>query len=148
MKCLCRFSLFWAVLLAFSILSISGCGDDLPKRVSASGHVFIDGKPLEIGTLFIESPGQRSSYATLGPGGKFTISTFSTNDGIMPGKHRVAVISKEDVSSNTVKWYAPKKYLDVNTSGLEIDIPSSTSDIKIEIATEPEQKYPFIEKVK
>ena len=100
MKCLCRFNLFWVLLMVFSIVSISGCGDNLPKRVSVSGHVFFDGKPLEKGTVIIETAGQRHSYGTLGPGGKFTVSTFAENDGLMLGKHPVAVIAKEDVNAN------------------------------------------------
>jgi hypothetical protein len=138
--------LFWAVLLAFSIVSISGCGDNLPKRVSVSGHVFIDGKPLEKGTMFIESPGQRPSYATLGPGGKFSISTFSENDGIMPGKHKIAVLGKEDITIHSVKWYAPRKYADISTSGLEIEVTGPNNDVKIDLTSEPGQKLPFIEK--
>ena len=146
MKCLGHFSVFWIVLFVFVFVSISGCGDNLPKRVPVSGHVFYNGKPLESGSLFIQSPGQRSSYATLGPGGKFTVTTFTENDGLMLGKHQVAVISKEDVNSKTVKWFIPKKYSDIITSGLEIDITGPNNDVKIDVKSEPGEKYPMIEK--
>jgi hypothetical protein len=148
MKCLCRFSLFWTILLAFCIISISGCGDSLPKRVPVSGHVVFDGKPLETGVLLIQAPGQRSSYATLGPGGKFTVTTFTENDGLMMGKHQVAVVAKEDINQTTQKWFIPKKYSEVSTSGLEIDVTGSNNDVKIDLKSEPGQKYPFIEKLK
>ncbi len=146
MKCLCHFSLFSAILLAFCIVSILGCGDNLPKRVPVSGHVIFDGKPLETGTLIIQTPGQRSSYATLGPGGKFTVSTFSENDGLMLGKHQIAVSSKEDIGSNAVKWFIPKKYADINTSGLKIEITGPNNDVKIDLTSERGQKFPIIEK--
>ena len=134
-------------MLALCIASLLGCGDNLPTRVPVSGHVFFDGKPLEKGTLLIQSLDQRSSYAQLGPGGKFTVSTFSENDGLMPGKHQVAVVAKEDINANTQKWLIPKKYSDAATSGLEFEVTGPTSDIKIDLTSEPGKKYPFIEKL-
>jgi hypothetical protein len=147
MKCLCRFSLLWPALAILLVFSMSGCGDNLPKRVPVSGHVSIDGKPLETGSLFIQTPGQRSSYAKIGPGGKFSVTTFTENDGLMPGKHQVAVICKEDPNSTTIKWLVPKKYSNILTSGLEFEITGSTNDLKIDIKPEPGEKYPVIEKV-
>jgi hypothetical protein len=148
MKCFCRFSLPLTILLAFFVVSINGCGDNLPKRVPVSGHVYFDGKPLEMGAIGILTQGERSSYAKLGPGGKFTVSTFSENDGLMPGKHKFAVAAKEDLSPTSQKWFVPKKYSDPNTSGLEIDITGPTDDLKIELTSEPGQKYPWVEKLK
>jgi hypothetical protein len=146
MKCLCRFSLFWSILTVFFVVSINGCGDKMPQRVQVSGHVFFDGKPLETGTLTFQTPGQRMGYALLGTGGKFTATTFTENDGLMPGKHKVAVISKEVINADTQKWFVPKKYCDIITSGLEIDITGPNKDVKIELKSEPGQKYPYVEK--
>lgn len=111
-----------------------------------SGHVFFDGKPLETGAVGILNEGSRPAFAMLGPGGAFTVSTFGQNDGLMVGKHKVVVTSKEDVSSSTIKWLIPKKYADFETSGLEIDITGPTSDIKLDLTSEPGKKYPLIEK--
>jgi hypothetical protein len=144
MKSSCHFNLSCITLLTLSIISMSGCGDGLPKRVPVSGHVLIDGKPLEIGTLYIETTGQRSSYATLGLGGKFSISTFSENDGLMTGKHTVAIISKVDLSSNSVRWLTPKKYSNIATSGLEIDVPGPRNDVEINLTWDGGK--PFVEK--
>jgi hypothetical protein len=146
MKRMRRFGVLSGLLLAFCVVSIVGCGDDLPKRVPASGHVFFDGKPLETGTLGILTPGQRCSFAELGPGGAFTVSTFSKNDGLMLGKHPVTVVWKEDVSNSAIKWMIPKKYADPTTSGLEVDITGPTSDLKFELTSEPGKKYPLVEK--
>ncbi|MGD0656166.1 MAG: hypothetical protein ABSA16_17655 [Thermoguttaceae bacterium] len=144
MHCLCRPNISLAAILLLFFALISGCGDNLPQRVPVSGQVLLDGKPLETGTLSIQSPGQRSSYATLGPGGKFSISTFSENDGLMIGKHPVAVISKENINGKTVKWLIPKKYTDIATSGLEIDVPGPRSDVVINLTWGGGK--PFIEK--
>ena len=144
MHCLCRPNISLAAILLLFFALISGCGDNLPQRVPVSGQVLLDGKPLETGTLSIQSPGQRSSYATLGPGGKFSISAFSENDGLMIGKHPVAVISKENINGKTVKWLIPKKYTDIATSGLEIDVPGPRSDVVINLTWGGGK--PFIEK--
>ena len=148
MKCLRASGVLLGVLLTFCSLSILGCGDGLPNRVPVSGHAFFDGKPLEGGAVGIYTPGQRASSATIGPGGAFTVSTFSTNDGLMPGKHQVVVVWKEDVGSNAIRWMIPKKYADPETSGLEINITGPTSDIKLELTSEPGKKYPWVEKFK
>jgi hypothetical protein len=148
MKRSCHFGIFSLLILSFLIPAIIGCGDNLPKRVPVSGHVFFDGKPLETGGVGIQTTGERASYAALGPGGAFTVSTFGQNDGLMLGKHKVAVSSKEDVNASTIKWLIPKKYADFETSGLEINITGATSDLKIDLTSEPGKKYPLIEKFK
>jgi hypothetical protein len=146
MKLTFRFDVFLAALLAICVFSINGCGDKLPERVAVSGHVFFDEKPLESGTLIFSAPGQRQATAVLGPGGKFTVTTFTESDGLMLGKHQVAVIAREDVNANTIKWLVPKKYAEVENSGLEVDITGSDKDIKIKLTSEPGKKYPLIEK--
>jgi hypothetical protein len=144
MKTFSRFGVCFGCLVVIGLACIIGCGDNLPRRVPVSGRVLIDGKPLETGTLLIETPGQRPSHAALGPGGKFTVGTFSETDGTMPGKHRVAIISKEDINGKTVKWLIPKKYTDLTTSGMEIDVPGARNDVELRLSWEGGK--PFIEK--
>jgi hypothetical protein len=133
--------------LAFTIVSISGCGDNLPKRVPVSGQVFLDGKPLEYGAIQIYPKEQRMAGGRLDSHGKFTIGTFTDNDGCFMGKHPVTVNGSEGINSSKMRWYAPKKYANVETSGLEIDIPGPLNDVKIDLKSEPGQKYPYIEKL-
>lgn len=142
-----RLGLFWALLLPFFLASINGCGDNLPKRVPVSGRVLLDGKPLEYGVVKFFPQNQRMASGGIGPDGRFSLATFSENDGCFMGKHPVAVSACEGISATKMKWYAPKKYAEADTSGLEIDIPGPRSDVIIELTSEPGMKYPFIEKL-
>jgi hypothetical protein len=142
-----RLALFWAFILPFFMASIYGCGDNLPKRVPVSGRVFLDGKPLEFGVVKFFPQNQRMASGGIGRDGSFTLTTFSENDGCFMGKHPVAVSTGEGISATKMKWYAPKKYADPNTSGLEIDIPGPRSDVLIKLTSEPGKKYPFVEKL-
>jgi hypothetical protein len=130
-------------LILLSLLA-AGCGDGRPQRVPVSGRVFIDGKPLEIGFVQVAPVGNRPACGTLGPGGRFTLATFDTKDGCVIGKHRVAVISKKDLGSSAIEWFAPKKYLSPATSGLEIEVPGPRDDVEINLSWEGGK--PFIER--
>ncbi len=140
-------ALFWALLLPFCMASIDGCGDNLPKRVPVSGLVLLDGKPLEFGVVKFFPQNQRMASGGIGRDGRFRLTTFSENDGCFMGKHPVAVSAGEGLSATKMRWYAPKKYADPDTSGLEIEIPGPRSDVLIELTSEPGMKYPFIEKL-
>lgn len=130
------------LLLVFPI--IAGCGDGRPERVAVSGRVLIDGKPLEIGFVQVAPEGNRPAYGTLGPGGRFTLTTFDERDGCVRGKHRIAVISKKDLGSSAIQWFAPKKYLGPATSGLEIEVPGPRDDVEIRLTWDGGK--PFIER--
>jgi hypothetical protein len=138
-------ALFWTLLLAIFMASINGCGDNLPKRVTVSGRVLLDGKPLEFGVVRFFPENQRMASGGIQRDGSFKLNTFSENDGCFIGKHPVAINSAENISASKMKWYAPKKYADPNTSGLEVDIPGPRSDVIIELTSEPGQKYPLVE---
>jgi hypothetical protein len=144
MKCFCHFKLFWTLLLAFSIISISGCGDNLPKRVPVSGQVFLDGKPLDHGVVQVYPNNQRMASGAIFPDGKFKLTTYTENDGCIIGKHPVAVNAGEGINTSKMRWYAPKKYADQTTSGLDIEITGQTDNIKINLKSDG-QTYPMIE---
>jgi hypothetical protein len=144
MNCFRRSDIFWVILLVFSFFCISGCGDGLPRRVHVSGRVLIDGKPLEQGTVQVFPKGQRMASGTIGPGGKFTLTTFTENDGCVIGKHPVTVNSFEPIGNTGAKWFAPKKYTDVRTSGLEIDVTGPRDDVEINLTWDGGK--PFTEK--
>jgi hypothetical protein len=140
-----RIALHCIILFSFTC-SIIGCSDGLPRRVPVSGRVLLDGKPLERGTVQVFPKDQRMAYGDLGPGGKFTLTTFSENDGCIPGKHPVAVIAYQGIGSDKIQWFAPRKYIDPATSGLEIDVPGPRDDVEINLTWAGGK--PFIEEVK
>jgi hypothetical protein len=144
MTCLSRFYFYLSMLLVLSITFISGCGDNLPKRVPIAGIVLIDGKPLEKGVIQVFPKGERLAYGSIGPDGKFTLTTFTENDGTMIGKHPVTVSSFDTIGSTGAKWFAPKKYSSIITSGLELDVTGQKNDVVIKLTWDGGK--PYIEK--
>ena len=47
------------------------------------------------------------------------------------GSHLVTVIAVQELNPNTMKWYAPKKYADHKTSGLNFTVDKPTNDLNI-----------------
>jgi hypothetical protein len=137
-------SKYCVIIAAVISAALSGCGDSLPKRVPVSGRVLIDGKPLEYGTIQVVPDKDRPATGQLGPGGKFTLTTFKEGDGCVLGKHKVAVISREIKSADSQMWHAPKKYILPDTSGIEVEITGPRDDLEINLKWDGGK--PFLEK--
>ena len=110
-----------------------GCGDGRPARVAVSGQVLIDGEPLQQGNIKIVPEGARPSAGTIAEDGRFTLTCYDGNDGVVPGTHRVQISASELLDGSKVKWWAPKKYSDFRRSELVYEISEATDDLKIEI---------------
>jgi hypothetical protein len=123
--------------------AVVGC-DNGPKIVPVSGVVLIDGKPLTKGTVQVMPSGHRAASGTIGPDGRFTLTTTKDGDGCVIGTHPVRVVGNENVGPSDIRWLAPKKYSSPDESGLKITIDGPTSDLKIELTWEGGK--PFIEK--
>jgi hypothetical protein len=119
------------ILLVASLLA--GCGPDRPDLVEVSGQVVIDGQLLSIGNIKFVPNGGRASWGKIDENGRFSLSCYETNDGALPGRHRVQVSAIEMISASKAKWHAPKKYADFRTSGLEVEITEPTDDLTIEL---------------
>jgi hypothetical protein len=116
--------------------TLSGCGGGRPARVEVSGQVLIDGKALPKAFVkFVPADGRPSTGQT-DADGRFTLTCYDPNDGVKVGTHKVAVIAIEEINGNTVRWWAPKRYADHRTSGLEYEINKPLHDLKIEISWE------------
>jgi hypothetical protein len=112
--------------------------------VPVSGVVLIDGQPLTRGHVkFVPSHG-RPSVGKIGEDGKFTLTCFDGGDGAIPGTHRVQVAANRIISNNKIEWFAPSKYADFRTSGLEIQVVEPVDNLTIEL-TSGGQKLPYIE---
>jgi hypothetical protein len=136
---------FAAIFALVSMAAVVGCGDGRPKRVPVSGRVLIDGKPLAHGYVQFAPGDSRASTGGLDADGHFVLTCFETGDGAVTGKHKVAVMSQEAIGQETIKWHAPKKYANANTSGLEEEITGPTDAVKIEL-TWGGEKGPLVEK--
>jgi hypothetical protein len=122
------------------VMAVAGCSGDpgMVTAVPASGTVKFDGKPLESGSIsFVPEKGRPASGAI--KDGKFTMTTYTENDGAIPGKHAVAVTSYKEVQIRGASEpqqvpTIPEIYLKPTTSGIAIDVPpGGKTDIAIDL---------------
>jgi len=139
-----RLSLLAACWLG--VFLIAGCGDGRPSRAPVSGQVLIDGEPLTLGTITLNPQGARSSRGKIGEDGRFSLSCYESDDGVVLGTHRVAVMANEPIGDSGMKWFAPKKYSNFQTSGLELTIDGEQQDLKIELTWDGDKHgKPYVE---
>lgn len=144
---------FLCLFAAFTFVTISGCGGASDGRVSISGTVTLDGKPLDGGTIaFIGGGGGALATASTNKEGKFQIQ-------VALGTNKVT-ISKEDLTSaiqtapksdadtlmgtdaqykeqlkSMPKALVPAKYSKHETSGLSFDIVQGMKPVSISLSS-------------
>jgi hypothetical protein len=133
-------------MLALAVTAMLGCGDGRPPRTAVSGQVLIDGKPLSYGYVRFVPRNGRPAGGRLDEQGRFTLSSYGVNDGIVLGEHRVEVDGSESLSATKRKWHAPKKYFRYRTSGLTQEITGPTDSLVINISWNGGK--PFVETVR
>jgi hypothetical protein len=133
------------MLAAIAVATI-GCGDGRPDRAPVSGQVLIDGKPLTHGFVRFVPKGSRPSQAELDENGRFTLSCYGEQDGVVPGVHRVEVNGSEYLSSTEILWHAPKKYASFRFSPLTQEVTEATDSMVINLSWGGGK--PFKERVK
>lgn len=135
-------------MLWCGLLVAIGCGDGRPARVPISGTVLVDGKPLTTRAVMFVHRDSRPSSGMIGSNGRFQLPCFEIGDGAVPGKHRVQVTASQAIDERSNHWFAPKKYADTNTSGLEVEITKPRNDVTIELTWEGSgQKGPFVDRL-
>ena len=134
-----------SALLGLALLFAAGCSDGLPRRVPVSGTVLIDGEPLTRGSIMVVPLGDRPAGSSIGPDGRFRLSSYKLNDGVVTGTHAVAIQANKHISERETLWLAPKKYGSPATSGLTVTIEDAVDDLVIEITWDG--KKPFVERM-
>jgi hypothetical protein len=129
--------------IAAAVAVASGCGDGRPARVPVSGQVLIDGEPLQFGSVRFVPAGGRASYGELDKDGRFKLTCYGENDGVVLGKHRVEVAAGEPIGSTKMKWHAPKKYANFASSPLEQEINAANDSVVIKLSWDGGK--PFVE---
>jgi hypothetical protein len=141
--------LIWLWLLV-PLFCVTGCGpddDNLPKTVSASGTVTLDGQPVDgAQVVFIDDTSTKSADAMTDAKGKFTLNAFREKKGAQPGSYKVQVSktieqklgTKNADGGDASKWIfgVPPHYSSFLKSGLTATIPEEgTSELKIELSS-------------
>lgn len=137
----------WLGCVAITAALASGCADE--RRSTVRGTVTLKGQPLSAGVVRIYSPDDRISTAYVQPDGSFAVTD------VLPGTVRVAVLPSNTTSMPSPKDKdakgrpkkpaapgvdekgarspIPKKYQDVNTSGLSFTITPTTETVDVRL---------------
>jgi hypothetical protein len=119
-----------SLAIAMACVALSGCGADEGRvpTVRVSGTLTVDGKPVSKGTVHFV-PEKGSPATGIVQDGKFTLTTYSDGDGVIPGKNLVSVEVVEEVPTKdgdtTLKSLIPSKFMNPDQSGLRLEIPQS-----------------------
>jgi hypothetical protein len=114
------------------LLLVAGC-DSRPKCVPVSGKVLIDGEPLKYGGILFVPAAGRQSTGVIDVNGQFKLTCFQPDDGAIIGMHSIRVCASEALNNTTMKWHAPIKYAEIQTSGLTQEITGPTDSVVIEL---------------
>jgi hypothetical protein len=85
------------------------------------------------------SPGPSGSCGaegTISSDGSYRLTTFSANDGALPGLHRVVVLPGRDTSAENSREI-PSKYYSLAGSGLEFEVKPEDNLIDIRLTSTP-----------
>lgn len=127
----------WVGTAIIVITSLAGCGSEFGATVS--GVVTLDGETITPGfvTFVPEDLTAVPAVSDLDSGGSYKLST-NKKAGLVPGIYRVSVQAFEPPVGppgqriyTPSKPLVPKKYLQVNTSGLEYTVEPGSNKIDI-----------------
>ncbi len=122
------------LLASFPVVgAVVGCSDGRPDRLEVSGQVLIDGKPLTYGFVRFVPKDARPSSSRLDENGRFTLTCYGNEDGVVPGVHQVEINGGESLSGTKKYWHAPPKYAFFRTSPLTQEITESTDSLVINL---------------
>jgi len=75
---------------------------------------------------------------------------YELHDGLTPGSYKVSIHADELVSNNSVRWHAPKKFSNPDTSGLVIEIVEETDSLNFDVSwddSDSKHSKPWVEKL-
>jgi hypothetical protein len=127
------------------VVAAACSGSKLPATAAVSGTVTYKGKPLPNAEIsFIPEGGGRAASGRTDESGRFTLGTFSIDDGALIGKHRVSVSARgpdrpakagegSGMPGGTVPGdpLIPMKYFSPVSSGLVQEVTSGTNRVEL-----------------
>jgi hypothetical protein len=119
----------------------SGCGG---RTASVQGRVkFKDGSDVaslaNYEIAFEHEESKTSATGQIGPDGTFTVSTFGSGDGALPGKHKVIITppTSPDPDKPPQKSKLPAKYENFDSSDLFVEIKPGRNPVELELDKSP-----------
>jgi hypothetical protein len=123
--------------LATLLLTLLGCGNPgISPTFEVTGKVTYKGQPVDgVKVVFTPDSG-RPATGTTDSEGRFTLSTYKTDDGAVPGTHKVAIVpvsageappmpdTPEAERASPPKAPFPSRYCNPESSGLTATVES------------------------
>jgi prepilin-type processing-associated H-X9-DG protein len=106
--------------------------------VSVSGHVTLDGQPVE-GATVVFTPteqGGRVAKGATDATGRFALKSSETGDGAKPGTYRVSVSKTDNTNKNEVRHFLPSTFADPATSPLAAEITQGTNQFDFDLRSD------------
>ena len=124
---ICRGRLGWWLLSLFVFAVSAGCGnsDRLPTFETTGTVTYIDGKPIEEGTLLFYAEGFPTGRALIDDG-QYTVGTYEETDGAVAARFKIGVTANPPADYDPDAGRPPlgpkPKYARPDTSGLEFEV--------------------------
>lgn len=127
-----------SVLLISALITISGCGGrDIPLVAINGKLTFAGARPPKEGKIVFSpvegaKPGVlvRPGNADFAADGSFTVSTYSSGDGLMPGKYRATVHCYRETP--TLDNYLQVSFVPPDYNP-EITVPADASSLEVNL---------------
>lgn len=147
--------------LAIAVSAVIGCGSsDHLDRAQVTGTVTLDGKPLEAARILFRPEQGRAGRGEIKDGQIVNTATYELDDGIVLGKHKIAIQPVPEVAPITLDLMAeegprgrpagglpkgpgkkkssvkiPPKYQRMDRSGLTAEITDGDNELTIELTS-------------
>jgi len=132
-----------AMTAAAVLLALTGCGNRLyPVRGTVTLE---DGTPITKGMIIcerFEGGPAVSAQGPIQPDGTYRLGTTKPGDGLPPGKYRVLINAMDlsDLPDDKKDIPFDSKYLNFQTSGLELEVKIGEVDYPIRLAKSSRRK--------
>lgn len=144
------------VICATLCLLAGGCGPKRPATLfPVKGRVTCKGQPVTCGTIAFYPAEGRMAAGDIGPDGHYSLTTFKSGDGALPGRHRVTVDSKRAPSEppqpksrreekvvfdmpvvNKIQWLVPEVYSRADKTPLSAEVTSGENTIDFNLPSQ------------
>jgi hypothetical protein len=120
---------------------MGGCGGDRVPLAEVEGKVLYRGKPLAFGRVLFQPASGPVAVAKIQADGTFRVATYEHGQGAIIGKNRVQIRcyqsdapgAAEPVEGTKDKLLIPRKYTDVATSGLAVEVKEDNPPVLFEL---------------